>query len=243
MNHFEWDYLQTSSQAGSDCGPVDIVNQFFLGSVEWFSGAVGLYGKTAWEIHECQTWGKCSIIQAEIALLTLMPFPLWSQGSCWVVAPDGLLNASLSGPAFLMNTAAPAALPLVTGVWLFKAGPPFVYLLFIGCVYPTVPLVSRCQHATREGDTRFDQDMVLSSCHVDGGFFFFFSFLSSSPGVKQDGANFSFHCLFTQSHVEELLFWGDNRAYPNSWFAETFGEACPSVCNLFWFYTSGSFIH
>lgn len=34
MNHFEGDYLQTGSQAQSNCEPVDIVNQFFLGSIE-----------------------------------------------------------------------------------------------------------------------------------------------------------------------------------------------------------------
>lgn len=169
-----------------------------------------------------------------------MPFPLWSQGSCWVVAPDGLLNASLSGPASLMNTAAPAAFLPVTGVWLFKAGPPFVYLLLVGCVHPTVPSMSRCQHATREGDTRFDHDMILSSSRADA---FSFFFLSLSPRIKQDSAHFSLHCLFTQSRVEELLFWGGNSAYLNSWFGKTFWEACPSVCNLFWFYTSGSFIH
>lgn len=113
----------SQQQTQSNCEAVDIVNQFFLGNLEWLAGAIGLYGKTAWEIHECQTRGKWSIIQAEIALLTLIPFPLWSQGSCWVVAPDGLLKASLSGPASLMNSAAPGAFPLVTGVWLFKAGP------------------------------------------------------------------------------------------------------------------------
>ena len=101
--------------------------------------------------------------------------PLWSQGSCKVVAPDGLLKASLSGPASLMNTAAPAAFPSLTGVRLPKAESAFVYLLLVGCVNPTAPFVSRCQHATREKDTRYDHDIILSSRHVD--FFFSFSLL------------------------------------------------------------------
>lgn len=60
-----------------------------------------------------------------------------------------------------MNTAAPAASPPVTGVWLFKAGPPFVYLLLRGCVYPTVPSVSTCQHATGEGEQQ-EQDLIMT---------------------------------------------------------------------------------
>lgn len=101
-------------------------------------------GKTAGEMHGCQTQGKCSIIQAEIASLTLTPFPLRSQGSCWVVALDGLLNASLSGAASLMNTAALAAASPVTGVWLLKAAPPS---LFIYCSEAEKTLQSpQCPH-------------------------------------------------------------------------------------------------
>lgn len=112
-----------------------------------------------------------------------MPFPLSSQGSCKVVAPDGLLKASLSGPASLMNTAAPAAFPLVTGVWLYKAEPGFVYLLLVCCVCPTLPSVSRCQHATGEEDLRFDHDMILSSCR--GAIFFFFAHLRAKNKTIQ----------------------------------------------------------
>lgn len=106
-----------------------------------------LYGKTACEIHECQTWGKCSIFQAEIALLTLMPFPLRVQGSRRVVAPDGLLNVSQSAAASFNEHRCACWFELVTGVRLFKADRTFVYLL---PVCPNVPLVSRCQHATGE---------------------------------------------------------------------------------------------
>lgn len=48
--------------------------------------------------------------------------------------------------------------------------------------------------------------------------------------------------LFAQTVAEALLFWQGTRAYLNSWFAKIFWEACPSACNLFLFYTSGSFI-
>lgn len=129
MHHFDWDYLPARRRVIVN---LDVVNQFFRRNLELLTGAVGLHGKTEWEIHECQTWEEGSIIQAEIALVTLTPFLLHSQGSRWLVAPDGLLKASLSGPVSLMNTAPPATFPPVTGVWPLKAVPPFVYLLLTG---------------------------------------------------------------------------------------------------------------
>lgn len=231
----------SQKQTQSNCEAVDIVNQFFLGNLEWLAGAIGLYGKTAWEIHECQTRGKWSIIQAEIALLTLIPFPLWSQGSCWVVAPDGLLKASLSAPASLMNTAAPGAFPLVTGVWLFKAGPQPLCLFIVRRLYtPSRPHSVQLSTRSRGGHTRFDHDMFLSFCLAAAFFPYFFS-MNKRRRCKL--LLRSVRSLFTQSDVKELLFRGSNRAYLNSWFGRTFWEGCFSVSNLFWFYMSGSFIH
>ena len=88
-----------------------------------------LYGKTAGEIHECQTSGKCSIIQAEIALLTLMPFPLWSQGSCWVVAPDGLLKDLTVRTGFFNEHCCACCFPTGHRCMAFQGRGPFVCLL------------------------------------------------------------------------------------------------------------------
>lgn len=186
------------------------------------------FGKTAGEMHGCQSRGKCSIIQAEIALLTLTPFPLRSQGSCWVVALDGLLNASLSGVASLMNTAVLAAAPPVAGVSLLKAAAPRLCLFIaLSRWIPYSPLIVHMSTCNRGGRrAKFDHDMTQSSVR----------FLSTSR------TELLLTPLFAQSVAEALLFGWSSRAYLNSQFAKIFWEACPSACNLFWFYTSGSFI-
>lgn len=104
-----------------------------------------------------------------------------------------------------MNTAAPAAFSTGHRCMAFQGRAPFVYLLLVGCVYPTVPSVSRCQHATGEEDTRFDHDMILSSCHAEACGFF----LSLSPGIKQDGANFSLHSVCLLSLVWRNYYSGE----------------------------------
>lgn len=187
-------------------------------------------------MHECQTRGKCSIIQAEIALLTLTLFPLRSQGSCWVVALDGLLNASLSGVASLMNTAVLAAAPPVTGVRLLKAAPPPpLPSLFIYCSEPANTLQSlQCPHVNMQQGR--PQRKIWS--WYDSIFCQIF-FLSLFPTNRTE---LLLTPLFAQSVAEALLFWQSSDAYLNSRFAKILWEVCPSACNLFWFYTSGSFI-
>lgn len=106
----------TSSSARSNCEPADIVNWFFPGNTEWLTGAVGLYAdggkkpclRNAWmsDLRKVLHYSGPKLHRSPWRLSLLR-----SQGSCRVVAPDGLLNASLSAPASLMNTGAPAASP------------------------------------------------------------------------------------------------------------------------------------
>lgn len=150
-----------------------------------------------------------------------MPSPLWSQGSCRVVAPVGLLKASLSGPAALMNTAAPAAFPPVTGVWLSKAEAAVVYLLPVGCVHThPSPLCSdvNMQQWRKTPILLMMWDYLLVVC--------FFSCPCSSSRIKLDNSNSLQSALsrILSFSLKALLFWGGIRLCLNSW---TLWEAHP----------------